>query len=229
MSKLPAVFSAKLPSFMSADDAKQGHENISGQDLTIPRLKVLQALSPELDEDKAQYVEGAKPGLILNSVTQELMKSVYVVNLYYERNVNVWLKREMGGGLVGSFKSEIEAKQHLDNAGLELTSHDLVDTATHYLLLLNEDGSIKGQAMVDMISSGLTVSSNWNSNIKLHADTPRYGTVWNLTTQKRSNTKGSWHVFDFDFAGYVNDAKLYDEAKRQYQIVSGNASTEAAA
>ncbi len=50
-------------------DASSGLENISQEDLATPRLKVLMALSPEVQDES---VPGAKPGLIYNTVTNEL-------------------------------------------------------------------------------------------------------------------------------------------------------------
>jgi len=48
-------------------DAFSGLENISQDDLATPRLKVLMQLSPELED-----LEGAKAGMIFNTVTNEL-------------------------------------------------------------------------------------------------------------------------------------------------------------
>ena len=49
-------------------DANQGAQNISQEDLALPFLKVLGQLSPEVNERDAKYVEGAKPGKIINTV-----------------------------------------------------------------------------------------------------------------------------------------------------------------
>ena len=53
-------------------DAGQGIANIKQEDLALPFLKVLGQLSPEVNKRDAKYVEGAQPGMIVNSVTNEL-------------------------------------------------------------------------------------------------------------------------------------------------------------
>ena len=53
-------------------DAGAGLSQVTSQDLSIPRLKVLMQLSPECNKSKPSYIEGAQPGMILNTVTQEL-------------------------------------------------------------------------------------------------------------------------------------------------------------
>ena len=50
-------------------DANQGAENMSQDDMALPFLKVLGQLSPEVNKVHAKYIEGAEPGMILNTVS----------------------------------------------------------------------------------------------------------------------------------------------------------------
>jgi hypothetical protein len=54
------------------DDANSGLETLTADDITIPRLKVLQAMSPEVMKSDSKYVEGASAGDIINTVTSKL-------------------------------------------------------------------------------------------------------------------------------------------------------------
>ena len=47
-----------VPSFFE-DDAGAGFEHVTAEDLTVPRLKILQALSPEVNRADGKYVDGA--------------------------------------------------------------------------------------------------------------------------------------------------------------------------
>ena len=49
-----------------------GLETVRGSDLAIPFLQILQQLSPVVNEGKSDYIEGAKPGMVINSVTNQL-------------------------------------------------------------------------------------------------------------------------------------------------------------
>ena len=54
-------------------DANVGSQNMEQEDLALPFIKVLGQLSPEVNKrDAGKYVQGAEPGMILNSVTKEL-------------------------------------------------------------------------------------------------------------------------------------------------------------
>ena len=66
---------------MFAQDAGIGVTDLGSEDLAIPFLKILQKMSPELDD-----IESAKSGDIINTVTKDVIKSkdgVRVVNCAY--------------------------------------------------------------------------------------------------------------------------------------------------
>jgi hypothetical protein len=62
-------------------DAHAGTQNMSREDLALPFLKVLGQLSPEVNKRDGKYVEGASPGMILNTVTNENTANHFVVLL----------------------------------------------------------------------------------------------------------------------------------------------------
>ena len=59
-----------LATNMFEADANAGAQNIGQDDVALPFLKVLGQLSPEINKRDGKYVEGAEPGMILNSVTK---------------------------------------------------------------------------------------------------------------------------------------------------------------
>ena len=68
-------------------DADKGSQNITQDDLALPFLKVLGQLSPEVNKRNGKYVEGAEPGMILNTVTNEIYdgsKGIEVLPVYYK-------------------------------------------------------------------------------------------------------------------------------------------------
>ena len=62
--------------------------NISQEDLALPFLKVLGQLSPEVNKRDAKFVQGAEPGMIINTVTNEIYdgeKGIEVIPCHYKR------------------------------------------------------------------------------------------------------------------------------------------------
>ena len=66
-------------------DAAQGAQNISQEDLALPFLKILGQLSPEVNKTHGKYVEGAEPGMIINTVTNEIYDGVKAVSYTHLR------------------------------------------------------------------------------------------------------------------------------------------------
>ena len=76
---------ANLPSELTAmfeADAGMGMENVGSEDVKIPFLRILQDLSPQVKEGKGEYIQGAKPGMIINSVSKNFTMAEKVSMFY---------------------------------------------------------------------------------------------------------------------------------------------------
>lgn len=169
-----------------------GNENIGSEHLSTPRLKQLQQLSNEVDENHSEYIDGAKVGDFINTVTKESYgKELFVVNVHFREEYVVWVKREKGGGLVGTFPTKQEAIQHLEDAGNKVEDHEITQTQTHTLLKVDEKtGDISEiPFLFDCSSSKLRVSREWNTQImKLGGD--RFASLWKLASVQTANKAG---------------------------------------
>lgn len=214
---LPSTTPANLPAHLQTGTAR-GNENVSAEDISIPRIKLLQKMSPELDEGDARYIAEAKAGHLLNSVTNEIMDEVYVMNLFYEKGFTVFKKRDLGGGLFGSFQSKYDAEEALRADGLDVSEYDITETATHTLLMLDEDGNITMPAIMDYASSKLKVSRAWNTDIamKCGGQVDRFAAIYRLTSKLEKNRKGQgYHNIDFEFSAWANEEQ-HAEASQNF-------------
>jgi len=169
-----------------------GNENISSEHLSTPRLKQLQQLSNEVDENHSEYIDGAKVGDFINTVTKESYgKELFVVNVNFREEYVVWVKREKGGGIVGRFTKKQEAIKHLEDGGNKVEDHEITQTQTHTLLKVDEKtGDISEiPFLFDCSSSKLRVSREWNTQImKLGGD--RFASLWKLASVQTANKAG---------------------------------------
>lgn len=84
-----------------------GTENVTSSDLIIPRIGILQKLSPQLDEEHALYIEGAEEGNFCNIGMGELIESpMRIVPCYYIKQWLEWAPRKSGKGLQGVHASK---------------------------------------------------------------------------------------------------------------------------
>jgi hypothetical protein len=63
-----------------------GRDNVSQRDLILPSLRLLQGMSPEVTQGT---VEGARPGLVLHTATQQLLKPPFRVLFVHHSKSNM--------------------------------------------------------------------------------------------------------------------------------------------
>lgn len=200
-------------------DKHLGNENVGADDQQLPRLSLLQALSPQCEE-----IEGAKAGLFHNSITDELYKEVTVINLYYVKEWAVWRKRNKGGGFCGAYDSVEAANAHVESLPGSPEDYDIQETAKHACLLLDpETGEVKQPIVIYFKSTGLNTSRNWNTRIQsINGDHPRFSTIWTLSAKKQSNDSGTWYSMVVDGGWWVPTEELYNEAKSFYEAMKNH-------
>ena len=204
-------------------DADKGAQNISQEDLALPFLKVLGQLSPEVNKRDGKYVEGAEPGKIINTVTNELYDAVDVIPVFYKRQYVEWQDRgtstgapvaihEADSDIVSTTTRDKSFKDRLPNGNY------LENTANHFVILL---GSSPTTALLSMKATQLKVSRKWNSmmmGIKMQGKNglftpPTYSHIYKLSTVQMSNDKGTWFGWDVSKVGPVESKDVYDMAK----------------
>ena len=218
---------SKLPSAtLFEDDANAGFQTMSQDDLALPFLKVLGQLSPEVNTRHAKHIQEAAPGMILNTVTNELYdgtKGIQVIPCFYKREYVEWKDRgESMGAPVGIHASDSEvvasARRDATNKDRLPNGNYIENTASHFVLLLGENPCT---ALITMKATQLKTSRKWNTmmmGIKLQGKDglftpPTYSHVYKLTTVQQSNDKGTWFGWDVSKIGPVKERAIYDNAK----------------
>ena len=225
-----------LATFDMEADAQQGAQNISQEDLALPFLKILGQLSPEVNKRDGKYVEGAEPGKIINTVTNQLFDEVNVVPCHYKRQYIEWQDRGQSTGApvaIHEADSDIISQTTRDKSYKDrLPNGNYLDnTANHFVLQL---GDTPQSALISMKSTQLKVSRKWNSmmmGLKMQGKNglftpPTYSHIYKLKTVQMSNDKGTWFGWDVEKVGPVTDKGIYDMAK-SFAISVGKGEIEA--
>lgn len=153
------LFSGKteLPA-SAANDAGMGNENMSPDDVSIPQIKLLQAMSPELNS-----VDGAKAGKLYNTQTGELLDEVYFISLKFKVTYNIWKDQDLGGGKMGEYDTEAAAQAARSTLPGKEADYDIQKTATHWILLLDPaTNKLIGPAVIYMDRSKLATHKDLN-------------------------------------------------------------------
>tara|TARA_R100000995_G_scaffold75448_1_gene44807 strand:- start:506 stop:1291 length:786 start_codon:yes stop_codon:yes gene_type:complete len=213
---------------MFEGDAHKGMEQMGADDLALPFIRILGDLSPQVKKSKAEYVEGAEPGMLFNTVSKELYdgsKGIQVVPCYYKREYIEWSDRGEGPGApiaVHPANTDLMNQTNRDAMGKDRLPNGnyLENTASYYVMVLSEDGSAE-TALITMKSTGLKTSRQWNSmisGIKLQGTNgkftpPMFSHIYHLTTVEMSNKKGTWSTWSVAKVGPVQDMGAYEQAK----------------
>ena len=215
-----------LASNMFEADADKGSQNMTQDDLALPFLKVLGQLSPEVNKRDGKYVEGAEPGMILNSVTNEVFdgtKGVQVLPVFYERKYVEWADRGDSKGApvaIHNAESDIVSTTTRDKSFKDRLPNGnyLENTANHFVIVL---GKSPQSALISMKATQLKISRKWNSmmmGIKLQGKNglftpPTFSHIYKLKTVQMSNDKGTWFGWEVSKVGPVEDQGVYGIAK----------------
>tara|TARA_R110000851_G_scaffold320898_1_gene486005 strand:+ start:55 stop:723 length:669 start_codon:yes stop_codon:yes gene_type:complete len=218
MSKDISIIATEVPAHVKTG-GNLGNENISSEHMMVPRVKQLQQLSNEVDENHSEHIENAKPGDFINTVTRENYgKEVYVVNVHFKEDFIVWVKREKGGGLVGTFPSKEDAITYLSEQGKLVDDHEITQTQTHQLLKMDEKtGEVADiPFLFDCASSKLRVSREWNTQIARKGG-DRFSSLWKMSSVQTANRAGQkFYNIACSDVGWVKDA-VYDQVKAFYE------------
>jgi len=216
-------------------DAGAGISNIKQDDLALPFLKVLGQLSPECNKRDAKHVEGAEPGMIINTVTNELfdgVKGIDVLPVYYKRQYIEWQDRgESQGAPVHIYEAGDDIPQTTRDKGNKdrlANGNYLENTASHFVVVLGKNPS---SALISMKATQLKISRKWNSmmmGIKMQGKNglftpPTYSHIYKLKTVQQSNDKGTWFGWDVSKVGPVTNKSVYQIAKSfSNNVAKGN-------
>ena len=195
------------------------------EDITIPRLDIVQAMSPCRKKTDSAYIEGAEEGMLYNNVTRELYEEgVYVVPLVFKKEYIIWKDREAGGGFRGVFDNAQAAKDTI----LELITNgdtgpfEAVDTAQHFCLLIefNNDQTVKSvnEIAISMSKSKMKVSRKWNSIIRILGG-DRFSRIYKVIAVEDKSDKGEYFNFKIENHGFPSQ-QVYEKAEAIYTEIS---------
>ena len=210
----------ETPSYIQ-EAGSMGNESINSEDLAVPRISLLQSISPEVNADDTNYVEGATPGKMLNTLTHDLYDTLRVVNLYYKKDYVVFKKRTLGGGFLFASSSKDAAKEFVDNSDTP-ENLDTVETGNHYCLLLNDDSQdVVTHIVIPTKITQLRFSRKWNTLI-MQAGGPRFAGIWTVNSILEKNNKGQSY---YNYAIFNNkhewcEEGLFETAKKQFEAIS---------
>ena len=220
--------------------ADKGFEQMGANDLALPFLKVLGQLSPQVTQGDPAFIADARPGMIFNSVTQDLFdgqKGIEIVPCYYKLEYLEWPDRQEGANApVNTYPadSDILSQTKRDEQNLDRLPNGnyIQETASHFVLRV-EDGQPQETALMSMKATQRKKSKMWNSMMRSVKEkrsdgkgfyTPAMFTQrYLLNTVLEKNAKGTWYGWKISHVGPVQNQITLDAAMGFYDsCMKGN-------
>ena len=148
--------------------ADQGFDNIDSKSLQLPFLKILSQLSPQVTQGDPKFMAEARPGMIINTVTDKLydgVKGIQVIPAFYKFEYIEWADRGQEGSTaprnVYSADSDIMSKTNRGDDGKDRLSngHYIEETASHYVVICED--AMASEALITMKSTQRKKSKKW--------------------------------------------------------------------
>jgi hypothetical protein len=220
-------------------------EGADSDSFAIPFLRILQPLSPQCTEHDAEYIEGAKAGMILNSVTGELVdgkEGITFLPCSFQRRFLQWAPRGSDRGYGGEFLPEDIAAMRIDGRVVELegrlyvpledgTVHEkkcdkMTDTRSHFGIAVTEAGA--SQVLLPLSSTQIKKSKQLMSMLNSAkvkgpnglVTPPTWMNAVKMTTVLESNDQGSWFGVKFEAGGFIQSKDLYDAGKAFHEMIA---------
>jgi hypothetical protein len=196
--------------------AGQGLEDVRQSDLSLPLIKLLQALSPETRRTDPLYLEGAAEGRWLDALRREVFDEFLFVPVRYQTRYVEWKTRKDGGGLVQDHGLDDSILRNCtsDEVGRYMTDsgHEVIPSPTFYGLVVGMIPKIgqppivcNNRAVVSMTGTQAKVARRWlNSitSIQIPSKTnpgsyytpPMFAGTYKLGSIPQSNDQGAWSI-----------------------------------
>jgi hypothetical protein len=243
---LPAA-AMSLPDFMRRD-ADRGKENIDQSDMEIPRLKLMQGLSPELQE-----YDGLRAGFFFHPAAEFIFdKPFRAVPLFMDKRYILWNPRDSGGGILARADDGVHWSPAKGEFTVKLDKKDGGDTVTWKLaptvqasglanwgtMNPNDPNSPPAATLMynfllafpdepDLLPAVLSfqrssIKNGRRLNTKLQTvRAPLFGTVWEFSSKPDTNSNGQ-DFFNIDArgAGLVEDQDMYMQYRSLYESMT---------
>jgi len=183
-----------------------GLENVTNADLLIPRLTILQSLSPQLNRKKPEFIEGAQAGQFCDTGTGEVFDRLEVLPVYFAKVYLEWAPDR--SGMIknwGTNRTALEGtRQDEIMRNIRSNGNIVSETMTFYVLNLTVGGR---RSFIPLSSTQIKAGKSWLTQIMTRPripgsggrmiESPIFYWSWIAMVNEQSNKKGDWFGWSF--------------------------------
>lgn len=196
---------------------EDGGSEFAMDDVSIPFIVILQALSPQCDKQNPAYIQGAEPGMILNTATGQFWSGetgVLLLVISHQRRFTEWWPRnsKKGKGLVNDFGTDREfaTSKVLDLQSYPWMTKDettIIEAGMYYVMLIDDSG-MPVRGVLNLQGTQLkkykqlnTLMQSWmlrSPKTGRAFNPPTFARTYRMRTVPERNDQGNWYGFKFE-------------------------------
>ena len=196
---LPAEVAAEVAALSGA-----GMETVTGDDLLVPRLTILQKLSPQLDKTSPNYIEGAEEGDICDTGMGRVFDEVEFLPVIFRKQWTQWSGARSSGRMVAAYgTSAILAQTKPNEKGQPVLPNGdrIVETMVFSGFMLGTDAEPAwARSFIAFHGTQLRKGRRWLNNatsekldtVSGKVTAPLFWRSYVLGSQVEKNAEGSW-------------------------------------
>ena len=226
---------SKVPAFMGNCSNGRGSENVEVTDIIMPRVKLMQALSPEVEKGVAQV------GTLINSLTGECFGSSCVfIPIKHAKSRIHWKSKDEGGGIIcaamdAKTPSNSDIAQNCINCKLKDWDNGAKvkkDKAPKCTLYYNFIVVLEGVADPIMLSMEKTKVPTARRLISLSTikhngkDLDMFAKKYKLSIKKDYKESNMYYNYEVDPVGFVTEAEFRNAEAIYNQFKDKNVKVE---
>jgi len=223
---------------MMNEDSETYVDETSAEDISIPRIKILQSGSKQVKKADPLYIKGAEEGDVFNTLSEEVVpgdEGIFFVPVKRRHSYVEWRDVDSGGGIVQNFGEDSTAYNKIvaDDRGRRRTSEEtgIIKNYETFGYVVKADGSFE-EVLLSMSNTQVKKMKRFNALIRsLTSRTtgkmlPEYAGCYKISTVPESNDKNSWFNYHIEFAGLTmtvkNGVMIYEKAKGFAEMVKNS-------
>lgn len=210
---------ATADEFLDTGGESTGLEDFSQGDFLVPYVRIVQALSKELQRGHAKYLEEAQNGDFINSATRKVIKGetgFHAIPIHYSKRYQAW--KPNNGGPAADYGSDSTVYDSLEpnekNKRIDSLGNEVTESAQYFVLIVDKDTGDYEIAVMSFSGSQMKKSRQWNSLIASRRERRQDGSSvtpamffysYHITAIPESNDQGQWYGFSIKEGPKVPD------------------------
>jgi len=199
-------------------EGEEGLENVTGKDLVIPRLVIMQALTPSVEEGNNEK------GQVLNSLTQEVWlepdEEAEFIPIYHMKEWIQWASRDSGQGILDRSSDPNSELAMMSARGEKNDEGKFIVTEYHNFICVFRSQGFSKPVILPCCRSNHKHGRKLLGLAKYRGTYPLYAGLYTLSPVKETNKQSqSYYAWSIENAGWVGEDELA-EAEKMYQVIS---------